>query len=315
MTQITTTTQHPAVIWLRDKLLPSLGGNLSAAHRETGISHKTLKGLLEGTYSGNVDRQLAKLEEQRERLTARPASTVDLRCIPTSTMMRIHAAADAAKIAGMMNLVAGKSQIGKTTAAVAYQRRYPETTILLRMPTRPTCSSVIRALATAAGLNIKHVSNESTLNQLKATLSHRHLIIVDEAHAALATRIGLDALDTIRELHDVSGCAVLMLVTDIGAREIDRGSSAERLTQLVRRGERDTLDATPSVKDVMAIVSAYGLTEPSAENKQLLTAMARSSCFGQICHRLRYAYVEASRRGEALTWALFQEVHNRMTTV
>lgn len=305
---------NPSIEWLRDHLLPSLDGSMSAAAAKTGISHKTLKGLLDGSYSGNGERQLAKLEEQRQRLALAPPSRrqdVDLKHIPTQLMARIHAAADAAKAAGLINMVAGKSQMGKTTAARAYKMRYPETTIYLRMPTRPTTASIVRHLLAAMSLGNRPMCSDAGMAILRANLSPRHLIIVDEAHAALGRPIGLDALDIVRELHDITGCAVLLIVTDIGARLIDKGDAAERLLQLVRRGERQTLDPTPSSVDIIAILRAYGLPDPDMYQKEQLSAMARATCFGQICHRLALAHVEACRRGETLTWRHFASVQQR----
>jgi len=305
---------NPTIAWLRDSLLPSLDSSISAAARETGISHKTLKGLLDGSYQGNGERQLAKLEEQRQRLTLAPPSqraNVDLKHIPTQLMAHVHAAADAAKAAGLINMIVGKSQMGKTTAARAYKMRYPETTIYLRMPTRPTTASIVRHLLAAMSQASRPMCSDAGMTILRSNLSARHLIIVDEAHAALGRPIGLDALDIIRELHDITGCAVLLIVTDIGARLIDKGAAAERLLQLVRRGERQTLDPTPSKPDIIAILRAYGLPTPNEEQRNQLSAMARATCFGQICHRLALAYVEAKRLDETLSWAHFESVQQR----
>lgn len=304
--------QHPALSWLRNDYLPSLDGNMSRASRELGMSHKVLNALLAGHYAGNTEAQLAKLDEQRLRISAQArVEGVDLEHIPTQLMGRIWNVCDASKTAHLCNFIAGKSQIGKTTAAEAYKRRYPETTILLRMPTRPTVSSLLRELVLAAGLP-KTRCTADALEALRGHLSPRHLIIADEVHLALTRGQGLDALDILRELYDRCRCGLVLIVTDIGARDIVKGPHAEQLGQFEKRGEWELLPDAPSAQDVAAIWEAYGLPQPDAETQRTIGALARQSCFGQFVHRLKLAACMARQQGRNLTWADFIASATRM---
>ena len=312
-TETTPITQHPAVVWLREEYLPRAGGNMSRASRELGMSHKVLNALLAGNYSGDTDRQLAKLEEQRQRLSAqiRGAEGIDLEYVPTQLMGRVWSVCDAAKVAHLCNFIAGKSQIGKSTAVEAYRQRYPETTILMRMPTDPTIFSLLRELATAAGLP-RPRSTADAMETLREHLSPRHLIIADEVHLALSRRQGLDALDVLRELYDRCRCGLVLIVTDIGARQIVNGPHAERLGQFEKRGEWELLPEAPSARDVAAIWEAYGLPQPDAETQRTIGALARQSCFGQYVHRLKLAACTAQQQGHSLTWDDFIASATRM---
>jgi len=291
-----------AIEWLRHDYLPSLAGNMSRASRELGMSHKVLNALLAGNYAGNTEAQLAKLEEQRLRISAQArVAGIDLEHIPTQLMGRVWSVCDAAKAAHLCNFIAGKSQIGKTTAVEAYKARYPETTILFRMPTRPTVSSLLRELAAAAGLPKTRCAVDA-LEALRGYLSPRHLIIADEAHLALTRLQGLDALDMLRELYDRCRCGLVLIVTDVGAREIVKGPHAEQLGQFEKRGEWELLPDAPSAQDVAAIWGAYGLPQPNAETQRTIGVLARNSCFGQFVHRLKLAAGMARQQGRSLTW-------------
>ncbi len=299
--------KHPLVIWLAD-MYEKHGRNKSALVRTLGgiISSKTVQLLLEGRYPYDVPGMLAKLQEAKDRLNGQlaPAEAADLAHIPTPMMRRMWAAFDAAKSAHLVSLVAGKSQIGKTTAAEAFGMRYPDTTVFMRMPTRPTVSSVLQELVAAARLP-KCRTNDEAVARLRDKLTPAHLIIVDEAHASLGRQQGADALDLLRELYDRCGCGLALIVTDTGARDFIRGKFAGQLAQLERRGEWELLPSEPNPADMQAVWQAYGLPEPDEQTRAGIFAMARSSCFGQFVHRLKWADVQARRAGQQLSWQFF----------
>lgn len=298
--------------WFRG-YLGTPGMTKTRASDELGISHKVLNSLLDGTYTGNWERQLAKLSEQRQRLSGVVRSDKqDLDHIPTEMTRRVWRVADEAKTAHLCMLLAGKSQIGKTTACEAYKMRYPETTIFFRMPTMPTVSSMVRELLEAAGLP-KARTLWDGLRHLRAHVCARHLIIADEVHTALTRRQGVDALDALREIFDRSGCGLLLIVTDVGAREVVKGEYAGRLAQLERRGEWEILPEAPSSADVRAVWEAYGLPEPDMETQRQIGALARNSCFGQFVHRIKLASVDAQREGRKLTWDEFLDACERLS--
>lgn len=302
---------HPARLWLKD-YIEQPGMTKTRASDELGISHKVLNALLEGNYAGNADNQLAKLDEQRKRISAIVRMNgVDLAHIPTEMMQRVWRAADSAKIAHLCILLAGKSQIGKTTACEAYKMRYPETTIFFRMPTMPTVSSMVCELLDAAGLPKARTLSEG-LSLLREHVCARHLIIADEVHIALTRRQGVDALDALREIFDRSGCGLMLVLTDVGAQDVVKGTYAGRLAQLERRGEWEILPEWPSNRDIRAVWEAYGLPAPDMDTQRQIGALARRSCFGQFIHRLKLAAGDAQREARQLTWPDFIDAASRM---
>ncbi len=305
---------HPLIIWLKDRL-EQHGGNKTALARTLGnvISSKTIGLLLDGKYQYDVTGMLKKLQDEKDRLAGQlhPDAAADLAHIPTPMMGQAWAAFDAAKSAHLVNIVAGKSQIGKTTAAEAYKKRYPDTTVYMRMPTRPTMSSVLSELCLAARLPKTRTTAEAVA-RLRDRLTAAHLIIVDEAHLCLGRRQGADALDMLRELYDRCGCGLVLIVTDTGAREFIRGQFAGQLAQLERRGEWEILPPEPCADDVRAIWQAYGLPDPDEKTRAAIYAMARNSCFGQYVHRLKWAAVQARRAGQPLSWQFFLQATHAM---
>ncbi len=305
---------HPQIIWLREQL-DAHGGNKTALAHTLGdvISSKTIGLLLEGRYQYNVEGMLKKLKEQQERLNGQlPAdAAADLELIPTPMMAQAWAAFDAAKSVHLVNIVAGKSQIGKTTAARAYKNHYPDTTILARMTAQPTISGVLAEIAEAAGVPLGKNMHE-TMKRLRHFLTPAHLIIADEAHLCLDTLRGVMALDMLRELYDRCGCGLVLIVTDIGAQTFVKSIFNGRLAQLERRGEWELLPPEPCPGDVKAIWQAYGLPEPDKTTEAAIIAMARSSCFGQFIHRLKWAAMQARRAGQPLSWQFFLQATHAM---
>lgn len=305
------TANHPAVLWLRDEFMPT-AGSLRKAEKQLGISEKTLRALMNGTYEGDTKKQLLKLAEQMELHRARAAGVQSTRFIPTELMRRCHNAFDAAKAAHLMNFVIGVSQIGKTTSALAYKEKYPETTVLIRLSQKPTIFTVVRELADALRIPGKHNTTDTTMRLLRQALSPRHLIIVDEAHLALDRQQGADALDVVRELYDRTGCAVTLLFTDLDGSRFTRSPYAAQLEQLKRRGLQEVMPPEPSLPDVRAIWQAFNLPEPDQDTQKTIGALVRRSCFGELLARIRLALAEAKRGGSSLDWSFFNRALKRM---
>lgn len=311
--------EHPEEIkWLLTAYLPTLGGNKTAAAKNLGISHKTLNALIAGTYTGDTARQLAKLREQKDRLTATPATLKNTQYIPTGILRRTVAALDAAKKYNIINIITGVPQIGKTTAAQYYKTTYPDTTILIRLQKNPTITATTRDLAEALRIRTHHTT-AATRREIAERLSPRHLLIIDEAHLALENQRGADTLDAIRELYDRSGCGIALLVTDYArGRKILHSPWADMLSQLIKRGYWEILPQIPSGKDIATVWQAYGLPDPDDTTARTLTTLAKGWAFGQITRALKIALSQttatAETTGTPVTWDAVNQIIRRLGT-
>ncbi len=307
--------KHPLIIWLHGQY-EQHGCNKSSLARTFGgiISSKSIGLLLEGRYEYDISGMLHKLQQLKDRLDGQltPAEAADLDHIPTPMMSQVWSACYAANSAHLVNIVAGKSQIGKSTAVEAYKARYNDTTILMRMPTRPTMFSVAQELCAAAGLSKIRTLDEA-IAALRGKLTASHLIIADEAHLCLGSEKGAEVLDMLRELYDRCRCGLVLIVTDTGAREFIRGKFAGRLAQLERRGEWELLPQMPCEEDVRVIWQAYGLPEPDKKTLAAVHAMVRQDCFGKYVHRLKWAAVQARRAQQPLSWQFFLQATAAMS--
>lgn len=310
---MTDTTQHPAVQWLANEYLPTVS-SLNEAERRLGISEKTLRALMRGNYEGNTAKQLAKLTEQMELHRQRAAVALQgTQYIQTDTMRRVWNTCAAAKAAHLLNFVVGVSQIGKTTAARAFKEKYPETTVLLEiLSPRPTISSVVRDLAELLHIPGRVRTIDATIRALRAAITPRHLVIVDEAHTFLDTPKGVEALNFLRRLFDLCGCGCVLLFTDLDGNVVTHSDHAAKLGQLKRRGLREILPEHPSPDDVRAIWTAFDLPDPDRETERTVGALVRRSCFGELLARIRLAAAEAQRGGVGLSWAHFNAALRRM---
>lgn len=226
-----------------------------------------------------------------------------------------------------MVFVFGRSQVGKTTAAVEYQRRHNHgETVLVRMPTRGCMTHFLGELA-----DIVRVPNQRTEITLRRRIldcfDERTLLIVDEAHQCLFGRgeVGLLTLEFIREIHDRRKCGVVLMGTDVLKQALMHNKVLRQLWLRRAPGSVLTLPDVVPPAHLEAFAASFGL-DPAPDREmavkylalengvetestyranpfQLQTVITRDEGLGAWCKLLEDAQELAKDRCTSIRWS------------
>jgi DNA transposition AAA+ family ATPase len=234
--------------------------------------------------------------------------------VMTGTARKVWKICDEARLMQTIALIYGDSQVGKTYALEEYTHRHNSgQTIYVRMPAAAGVQEMMKCIAAACGIASKMPFNKLKSKVMKF-LDHTKLIIIDEAHLVFETYqkgSALRCLETIRELHDLTQCGLVICATDIFKREIEAGEHSGMLTQFKRRATYQLQLPTKAPKeDWLALADTYKLGEPKGEAELLVSQIIKTDGLGKFCIFLRKASQMAGKRKERLTWDHFVRAHD-----
>lgn len=189
--------------------------------------------------------------------------------ISTRLSRRIFAVCRAALIRKKIAFVIGDSQIGKTTTLREYQRQNNHgQTKFIDCPSGCTYSMFLHAVADEVGI-ISWRNLTDLKRALFRAIDDRMLIIFDNMHRAFrgTESKNLNIFDFIQELHEATGCGVVLSMTNEGLAQIRDGTSKKRLEQIWKRRITPLrLPLATPADDLELFASAFGLDPaPSTE--------------------------------------------------
>lgn len=158
--------------------------------------------------------------------------------VPTVVTERIIQALDYARDFSRMVYIAGPTGRGKTYTAQWWQSQNNHgRTVYLRVPSDCTRRALVNLLCEKRGV-AHSCSCADCEENLRRTLSPRNVLIIDEAGHLLSKsgRPG-GAIELLRDLHDMTGCGVALIITDVYLAEIKRGRNAAYFEQFLGRLE------------------------------------------------------------------------------
>lgn len=286
---------------------------------EVGTSASTLSRVLRGGYAGRKENIIKLIAAYREKREARK-TVAAVPFIETEMARKIWQAIDYSQTYGEIVSIIGNSQWGKTTAAEEYRRRKSaagdDAVLYIRMPLNPTPSKLCAALLKELGLSPRGTV-AACMEQLKATLSSRYIVIVDEAHqAATGTNTrGLQSIEFLRELYDVTHCALVLIGTNVWGRILDGKMLKEWaaiLGQTVLRGINVTLPPRLGYTDEQAVWKSFGLPDPDADTYKVVQSITSVYGLGRYVKRMRAAATAANRSGVPFAWEHVMAVHEQL---
>ena len=171
--------------------------------------------------------------------------------------------------------VLGRSQVGKTTAAIEYQRTHNHgATVLVRMPTRGTLSHFLGELAEIVRVPV-HRRGDQLRRRVLDCFDERTLLIVDEAHQALMGRADTSAmaLEYVREIHDRRKCGVVLMGTDVLRQGLIHNRVLRQLWLRRSPGSVITLPDSVPAADLAVFAQAFGL-EPAPDRDMAVKYLA-----------------------------------------
>lgn len=285
----------------------------SRASREIKKSSwSTLYRVWTGTYGAGYESIIDSIDrvkiivEQRAKL-----ATIDF--IETSVWHTISDVCDNALIGQEISTIHSDSQIGKSTAFGQYVKVNPgKRVILFRMPSVPNFSMFLNDFAAAC-----YLARATNTNQMRQgilnSIDSRTLVIIDETHqlflGAGKKSAPVAILEFLREVHDATGCGVVICGTNVLNDELTRGPRAKIFRQLMRRGiiHVQLPNSTPK-DDIKLAASKFGIIDkPDKEAFKLIADIDSDYGFGILLKVMKAASTLAGKKSTTPTWDHFVE--------
>ena len=275
------------------------GMSLRAAAKRAGIDASVLCRALKGNYTGDTGRVEADCLRALEVLEGGGV-------FETSVVRGGRTACSAVAIAREIGIIWGPLQCGKTTALRDYVRNHAEA-CYCRVSSRSGTPILAEEMAKALGCAAADSATFRANRRYILDAAPDRLLIVDELHEAFTTH-GFEAavayVEFIREVHDRTGCGVVLCGTDALPRGFQKAKFAPVLRQTWERGiVRKAFGPVPPWRDVVAAAAHHGIGETLGEAEALQwRAKLKGMSFGAVCRLLRSAAHMAGKRGRPMAW-------------
>lgn len=271
---------------------------------QAGVSAKTMRSVLKGTYEANVEPHLASLAALRTRLTVEQTGE-ELPFVETRLARYTMELAEFTRRYHYAAVMIGPTQWGKTEAVKEYARRNADKVVLVRCPVSASPTRLLYRIAKQIG-SPPNLKPEEMIDRILRYLTPNHLLIIDEIHHVLRSdKMGMKGIEQVRELRDMSGCGLLLTATPefLIAMEEDPIWSG-MLQQLSKRNACRVyrLPAVIGTEDLRQVWDFYGFPEPDPALRLSVEAAARESGYGVITKRMSLARIAAKNAGVPVTW-------------
>ena len=285
------------------------GVPMKDASEKVGYSVTTLYRVYCGEYEGSLDNVCEGIERY-QRLCEQRAGIAKAVFVETETSRKIWKVCDAAITYNTIAKIYGDSQIGKTWALEEYARRHNHgQTRYVRLPAAAGIQMLIRGFAQACGISPRSCF-EALRDRVVAATDGDTLWLVDELHQAFNTyqkRACVACLELVREIHDRTGCGMVLCGTNVAREEIEKGQHKLLLEQLDRRGIFTLQLAKHATwPDREAIARHFGLPKPEGDIRELVDAIVRTSGLKAFTSYLQAACKLAANRKVAVGWEHFR---------
>jgi DNA transposition AAA+ family ATPase len=301
-----------AVRWLFFHSIEN-GITMKGAAEAIRYSSTTVYRLCKGEYDGDVGKVAEAIAGYR-RIAEERSTLVSESFVETATAKRIFQICDAASLYQIIAAIYGDSQTGKTTALEEYTRRHNHgATKLIRLPAAAGVQMMIRTFAEACQISPRS-SFEALRKRVLKAIDANTLVIIDELHQAFSTyhsNSRIACLEIIREIHDRTGCGMVLCGTNIARDEIQDGPHKRLLEQINRRGVfKLQLPQYATIDDRNAIAKHYGLPVAKGDAKHLVDRIIKSNGLKAYVTYLKAAARLANRRKLDVNWDHFIAAHD-----
>ena len=157
----------------------------------------------------------------------------------TLTTRKIFATLDMAKNLNAIVHITGPSGRSKTHAVREWQRRNNHgRSFYIDCPVSGGLRGLMEEISRRSGVTTGK-NNNRLMDALERSFDYRHTIILDEVARLIPSTksANIAALEFVRRLHDVCGCGVVLVSTEIFGKEMRGGRLADWFEQLLGRIE------------------------------------------------------------------------------
>ena len=271
---------------------------------QAGVSTRTMRGVLTGTYAANAEPHLQSLAALRARV-AEEQTGENLPFVETKLARYTMDLAEFTRRYHYAAVMIGPTQWGKTEAVKEYARRHPDKVVLVRCPVSASPTRLLYRIAKQMGAP-SSVKPEEMIDRILRYLTPDHLLIIDEIHHVLRSdKMGMKGIEQVRELRDMSGCGLLLTATpEFEAAMEESPVWSDMLKQLSKRNACRVyrLPSAISTEDLRQVWEFYGFPEPDAGLRASVEAAAQDSGYGVITKRMNLARIAAKNAGVPVTW-------------
>lgn len=279
--------------------------------RKNKLSTAALSQLLGGQYKADPT-ALCKAIERMINLERGRALFVDGGFVTTRLYKVLHDLADVAVITQRIGCLHGGLYAGKTTNGRALAGQYGNaSTVFTTMPYADTYGGFIRRLANQRGLSLRG-SLSDIRERILASLDSSHLLIIDEFHQALINyphSQSVRVFEFIREINDLSRCAILLLGASTGYGILSTHPDYSRFAAAItavditnpKRDLRPGADSRGGDDDLAAICKSFGL-EANPHGLSLCQTLVRDHSVARLFDAFRLANGRAENRNQPLSW-------------
>lgn len=227
-----------------------------------GYDRSTVFRVLKGTYEGSWKNIVKAIESYRKIVETR--GTIQQNEFAENGISElIFAGLRYAMANNSITLIVGESRMGKSTCAKVWRDRNNHgRSVFVTVPPYGGTKALLKAIAQAVGVN-GNLPVPQMLSAIYRAFNRNRILILDEAHRLLPgdRRTNPVNLEIVRDIHDLTGCALALLATERFNMELKK--SEYQFEQLLGRiGQPIRLPRRIREKDILPIVSQY-IQKPS----------------------------------------------------
>jgi len=299
--------QRSAIRWLHAHAVTK-GWSLEQTAESIRRNSNTLYQVFKGSHGAGKAKIVEEILGLKKQVEAR-SGTDKLGFIETALSRKIWKLCDAALTYQRIAFIFGDSQIGKTENFREYQRTHNHgTTILITVPAGGSFCDLLGEFA-----EVLRISNTLKTSVLKRRIikafDNRMLLIIDEAHQMIHHGRNRDSMrkaqviEFIREIHDRSGCGLVIGATNVFREEIETGASSSILSQLKRRQLATMqLPNVPTQGDLNTFAKSYDLDPATDDALELQTNILKADALGVWLNLLRMTSARCFRAKIPISW-------------
>ena len=263
-----------ALDWLWNYGHQELGGDRHRMAELAGYDWTVLHKIFHGTYEAGLVRFVEGVNSARKRAESAPTGLID-----TPVTERIFKALDYARDMCRMVLICGPTGRSKTSACKAWRRLNNHgRSVYVRCSSSASRVIIVRDIAKALGFGTRGKKTRELEERIMSILDPRRVLILDEPQALMPMRRagGTKGIEFIRDLHDICGCAVALVMTPPNWDEAIRGPMADYLEQFVGRIGYTLRIPDDLFRDEITAICAHYVPEPPEEMIQLAAEIAKA---------------------------------------
>lgn len=251
---------HSHTITALQEYMQEKKSSQTAVARACGLSSPVISQVLKGTYAGDLENVLKKIQDFLLLEDERQDAFVSSKFIMTAQSKMVFDVCRTDRLFRFMGLVQARAGLGKTTALREYAANWSNVAMITASTWNASRGAIALLLNSALNVSTTYSTLTGAIQQITNKLGSGALLIVDEAQ-----HLPRETLEGLRYIHDTAGAGIVLSATpQMGARLADKriGVIFDQLAS--RIGCRRILSEEVEIDDVEKIVEQV-IPRPSEE--------------------------------------------------